>query len=83
MFGNTVILLRLGSLLLTTGIAFPDFRSHSRRPFAEFFHSRVDQRIQLLPQPSDFLDIVALNKAANQIWDLIAQAGQYRVVGAR
>ena len=74
MFGNTVIFLRLGSLFPAVGIAFPDFRSHSRRPLAQFIHPRADQRIQLLPQPSDFLDLVALNKAANQIWDLIGQA---------
>lgn len=71
MSANTVIFLRLGSLFLSSGLVFPDFLSHLRRPAAEFIHPLADQRIQLLPQSPDFVNVVAFNQAANQCRDFI------------
>jgi len=58
-----------GPLFLTLSFLLP----HGGRPLAQFVHPLADQRIQLLAQSPDFVNVVALNQATNQCRNLIGQ----------
>ena len=69
-----MIFLRLGSLFLSCGLVPSDFLVHLRSPAPKFVHPFTDQRIELLSQSPDFVDVVAFDQAANQCGNFIGHA---------